>query len=234
MPTGPAYGDTFEDRKGGMPVFSIDPAVVAGFAVLWAAIVPTPGANSLMVTHVALTRGPAHLAWAIAGNMLGIALLALCALLGLAILLEAFPWARLAVNVVGGLYLVYFGARLVGRSRRPAGAAAPGAAPGGDTRLARTFALGLATALANAQAIVFITSIFAVAGVVKAGLATGMVCIAAMIALNAAYLGFLGWLFMRPTPRRLYLRFRRFLEGTIGIVFAFFGLRLILRELVRP
>ena len=64
---------------------SIDFSVVAAFAVLWAAIVPTPGANSLMVTHIALTRGPGAIAQAIAGNMAGILLLALAALFGMAI-----------------------------------------------------------------------------------------------------------------------------------------------------
>ena len=41
---------------------AIDPSVLTAFVILWAAIVPTPGANSLMVTHVALTRGPLHVA----------------------------------------------------------------------------------------------------------------------------------------------------------------------------
>jgi len=51
--------------------------------------------------------------------------------------------------------------------------------------------------------------------------------------MNSAYLGFLGWLFLRPTPRRIYLRFRRWIEATIGALFTVFGLRLIVKELVR-
>ena len=213
---------------------SIDFTVVTTFAFLWAAIVPTPGANSLMVTHIALTRGPRHIAQALAGNMLGILLLALCALFGMAIVLNAFPWLRLAVHVFGGAYLIYFGALLLKKSRQsgnPADTANP------ETVIREsgwtTFGLGFATALSNAQAIVFITSIFAVAGILQANLATGLACIAVMIAMNATYLGFLGWLFLRPTPRRFYLRFRRWIEASIGVLFTIFGLRLIIRELVR-
>ena len=186
-----------------------------------------------MVTHVALTRGPLHVALAIAGNMTGILLLASAALLGMAVILHAFPWLRLAIHLFGGAYLVYLGVRFIGRARgRPdPGASGPGAdasAPGAW----RTFALGLTTALSNAQAIVFITSILAVTGVLDASLATGIACVAAMIAMNATYLGLLGWLFLRPTPRRLYLRFRHWIEGTIGALFVYFGLRLVYRELL--
>jgi threonine efflux protein len=212
---------------------AIDFSVLTNFALLWAVIVPTPGANSLMVTHVALTRGRSHLAYAIAGNMLGVMLLAICALLGMVILLEAFSWLRLAIHLLGAAYLVYFGARLIYSSRSSAqrATADPSAAIG--ARGWRTLGLGFVTALSNAQAIVFITSIFAVAGVLTANLATGLACIGIMVLLNASYLAVLGSLLIRPTPRRIYARFRRAIEGTIGTLFIFFGVRLLFKELAR-
>ena len=212
---------------------AIDTSILTAFVILWAAVVPTPGANSLMVTHVALTRGPPHVALAVAGNVTGIMLLAIAALLGMAVVLHAFPWLRVAIHLFGGAYLAYLGARFLARAR---GAPERGAGEPGDDvsapRRWRTFALGLTTALSNAQAIVFITSIFAVTGVLDASLATGLACVAAMIVMNATYLGLLGWLFLRSAPRRLYLRFRHWIEGTIGALFVFFGLRLVYRELV--
>jgi len=210
---------------------ALDVSVMVTFALMWAAIVPTPGANSLMVMHIALSSGPSHLMRAIAGNMAGILLLAFAALLGMTALLAAFPWLRFAVHLFGGAYLLYFGALLIGRSRRPA---KPADTPAQTVTAGwKTFGLGFATALSNAQAIVFITSIFAVAGILKANLATGIACIAVMIAMNAAYLGFLGWLLLRPVPRRLYLRFRRWIEASVGVLFTLFGLRLIVKELAR-
>lgn len=213
---------------------TFDITVLMTFAVLWAAIVPTPGANSLLVTHLALTRGWAHVLYAIAGNMAGIFLLAMCALLGMALVLEAFPWLRLAVHVFGGGYLIYFGARLLGRARRPAAIETEQDLTSEPVRPGwKTVGLGFATALSNAQAIVFITSIFAVSGVLQANVFTGLGCIAIMIILNATYLALLGWLFLRPTFRGVYLRFRRWIEGTIGVLFVFFGARLVLKELAR-
>ena len=210
---------------------AVDPSVVVTFAVLWATIVPVPGANTLMVTHVALTRGGAQLACAIAGNMLGISLLALCALLGMAAVLEAFAWLKLAIHLFGGAYLVYFGARLIWRSWRGAPMPAVGAIAAADKSGWHAVGLGFVTALSNAQAIVFITSIFAVTGVLTSSLATRLACMAVIVALNASYLAFLGWLLLRPAARTVYTRLRRVIEATIGTLFVLFGIRVLVRQL---
>lgn len=210
----------------------IDWPVLGAFTLLWLVFVPTPGANSLMVTHVALTRGWRHVAAAVAGNMVGIVLLGLLARAGMAVVLQAFPWMRLVVHIVGGVYLVFFGARLLYRGLS-AGAATltDRSAMGVDTPLAKAFILGLATQLSNAQAIVFIISIFAAAGVLTASLATGIGCVVAMVVANAIYLGLLGAMFQLPVPRRLYLAFRHRIETVMGGLFVAFGLRLVVKEL---
>jgi threonine/homoserine/homoserine lactone efflux protein len=50
---------------------------------------------------------------------------------------------------------------------------------------------------------------------------------------NATYLGGLAWMFQRPAVRHGYQRIRQWFEGTIGVLFVFFGGRLIWRELAR-
>jgi threonine efflux protein len=211
---------------------TLDTGVLWTFALLWLAIVPTPGANSLMITHVAMTQSRTHMWFALAGNIAGIVLLATCALLGWAAVLEAFPWLRLAVNVLGAAYLIYFGLRLVQRSRQTnaiAGAPEPKTIEG-DAGARRALTLGFVTALSNAQAIIFITSIYAVAGVLHANVATGLASIAIVALCNASYLATLGAMLQRPAPRRLYQRFRRALEGAMGALFIVFGGRLLWRE----
>lgn len=226
--------------------FTLDLQILSAFTLLWLAIVPTPGPNALMVTHVAVTRTPAHLGYAIAGNLAGIAVLAALALIGWAAILQAFPWLRLAVNVFGGLYLMWLGGRLVQRAWRHGGraAAVPASAQGHGAALVRaaqdtpadyrrTALLGLATALSNAQAILFITSIFALTGLLRANAATACVAVVIMVGCNAAYLAALGWLFRRERMRAGYARYRRVLEGTIGSVFLLFGGRMLWRALSR-
>ena len=224
--------------------FALDLHILATFTLMWIVVVPTPGPNVLMVTHVAVTRTPAHVAYAIAGNMVGIALLAALALIGWAAILEAFPWLRLGVSIFGGLYLMWLGARLLRKARRSGSAEAvpqsPSAGVGlvqgvgdasGDYR--RTALLGLVTALSNAQAILFITSFFAVAGVLNANAATGVATVLIILCCNATYLAALGWLFQREKMRAGYARYRGVLEGATGTLFMLFGGRLLWRALVR-
>ena len=222
--------------------FTLDLQILATFTLMWMAIVPTPGPNILMVTHVAVTRTPRHVAYAIAGNMVGIALLASLALIGWAAILETFPWLRLGVSIFGGLYLMWIGTRLLRRARRAGSAEAVPASPAAAVAAAgpaqaedyrRTALLGLVTALSNAQAILFITSIFAVAGVLNANAATGVATVLIIIACNATYLSALGWLFQREKMRAGYARFRGVLEGITGSLFILFGGRLLWRALVR-
>jgi threonine efflux protein len=214
---------------------NFDTGVLWSFLLLWLVIVPTPGANSLMITHTALSWPAAHVAFAILGNVAGVLLLGACALLGWAAVLDAFPWLRLAVQVLGGLYLIYFGWRLLTRARHAPGQ--PVDLPQGDdvneTEPMRAIGLGLVTALSNAQAILFITSIFAVSGVLSSSSATGLGVLAIMGVCNVSYLGILGWMFQRDAVRVRYQRLRRWFEGTIGLLFVAFGGRLIWREVTR-
>ena len=220
-----------------LDALSLDAGVLWTFTLLWLVVMPTPGANTLMVLHVAMTRPALHVVTAIAGNMLGVGTLAGGALLGLAAVLAAFPWARLAIQILGAAYLVYFGWRLMQRGRGPKSTVATDvgsdAATEGSTGHGRTFAVGFLTAVSNAQAIAFVTGIYAVTGILQASLATGLASIAIMIAMNSLYLGTLGWLFQRATVRTFYSRFRKGFETTIGVLFIALGGRLLWRELVR-
>lgn len=213
----------------------LDYSVLSTFTLLWLAIVPTPGPNVLMVTHVAVTRTPAHVAYAILGNLGGIVLLASLALLGWAAVLHTFPWLRLGISIFGGLYLMWMGWRLIRRARTGSVALAPGPLEAGTTAAdyRRSAVLGFVTALSNAAAILFITSIYALTGVLNANLATGFATIVIMVCCNATYLGTIGWLFQREKMRAGYARFRGLLDGSIGTLFVLFGGRMLWRALTR-
>lgn len=224
-------GFAYPSQVAGM----IDTEVLWRFFVLWLVTVPTPGANSLMVTHLSLTRPAKHVGFALIGHIVAVMLLALCALLGWAALLELFPSLRTIVGVLGGAYLIYCG-WLLSRRARSANIAPSLARDDTDnngTEPSKAFFVGFATALSNAQAILFITSIFAVTGVLTANLPTAGSVLGIIIVCNLSYLSFLGWIFRRPTIRAGYQRFRHCIEGVVGALFVVFGLRLIIREVWR-
>ena len=140
---------------------------------------------------------------------------------------------------------MWVGVRLIQRARNSGSATAVPlqsadtgeAVPGNGTDQTgdyhRTALLGFVTALSNAQAILFITSIFAVSGVLNANAATGLVTLAIMLGCNATYLSALGWLFQRENMRAGYARYRGVLEGLMGSVFMLFGGRMLWRALGR-
>ncbi len=208
----------------------LDWSLLAAFALLWLAIVPTPGPNTLLIVHLALAGALRDVALALAGNLLAVAGYALATLFGLSLLLAAAPSVRLGVYLLGGAYLVRAGLGLAwsGRARLRAGIASE-LAP--QTRSGTAFRQGMLTALANVQALFFLTSIFASAGVLTANAATQAAAVACIVLLNGAYLGLLAWLLQRQGPRAVFTRFRPVMEIAFGVLFVAFGLRLIGREL---
>jgi threonine efflux protein len=212
----------------------LDYALLGAFALLWLAIVPTPGPNSLLIVHLALTAGWRDVGLALAGNLLAIATYALATLFGLALLLAAAPSVRLGVYVLGGAYLVWVGARLArsGLARRRAGDAGARLADGGSGRAGGPFLQGVLTALANVQALFFLASIFAGVGLLAASPATQACAIGIIIAGNGLYLALLAWLMQRQAARAFYARNRGLMEIGFGLLFLAFGARLLVREAV--
>jgi threonine/homoserine/homoserine lactone efflux protein len=212
----------------------IDYAVLGGFTLLWLAIVPTPGPNSLLIVHLALTAPWRDVAIALAGNLFGVSLYALGTLFGLALLLAAVPSVHLAVYVLGGAYLVWSGIRLLraGLVWRQSQAAGVLADASRSSPARNPFVQGMLTALANVAALFFLASIFASAGILDANAATQLAALLVIVIGNGLYLALLAWLLQRGGPRTFYAHNRGVMQLGFGVLFLTFGLRLILRELL--
>ena len=208
----------------------LDHQVLWAFTLLWLAIVPTPGVNSLLIVHLALTSGWRSVAIALLGNLLGVASYALATLLGLAWLISAAPAVRLAIYGLGGVYLLWVGTRLAQRGLKRVQAAESVRLEVRAASVASTFARGLLTALANVQALFFLASIFASVGVLSANLATGLAAVAIIIIGNGAYLTLLAWLMQKPAARTFYSRYQPSMEMGFGALFILFGVRLVAHE----
>ena len=212
----------------------IDYAVLGEFTLLWLAIVPTPGPNSLLIVHLALTAPWRDVAIALAGNLCGVTIYALGTLFGLALLLAAVPSVRLAVYGLGGAYLVWSGIRLVraGLVWRWSGSADTLADASREIAARNPFLQGVLTALANVAALFFLASIFAGAGILVATPATQLAALLVMVIGNGLYLSLLARLLQRERPRAFYARNRGAMQLGFGVLFLAFGLRLIARELL--
>jgi threonine efflux protein len=212
----------------------LDWGLLTAFSLLWLAIVPTPGPNSLLIVHLALTKGWRDVAVALAGNLIAIANYALATLLGLALLLTAAPSVQLGLYLAGGAYLIWVGAHLVraGVARRAGGGPHATPASAEPTPSAGTFVQGMLTQFANVPALFFLASIFAGVGILAASVATKLAAVGVIVLGNGGYLTILAWLMQREAARVFYARNRGLMEIGFGLLFALFGLRLVLRELV--
>jgi len=206
-------------------------------AGIYLAVLASPGPNFFILSQMALDGRSAEARWVVLGLSTGSLVWVLLSVAGLATLLSQHPLLATAVRVLGALYLVWYGARLL-RSALTASASAAGAAasdPGGEPAAAHAtraaaYRTGLLTALTNPKAAAFWTSAFAAVFPADAPAWFFGATIALVAALS------LGWhlgitlVFGVPALRNAYLRLARTINGVTGGLLVLLGLqRLVMR-----
>lgn len=128
------------------------------FTVASVAIILAPGPSVMFVIARAVAWGRATAVLTAAGNAIGLALLSLAIAVGLGPLLQSSPALLEAVQLLGGLYLVYLG---VGALRhRHAHASDMLDTSGGRPSHAASVRQGLAVGVLNPKALVFFSAVF--------------------------------------------------------------------------
>lgn len=79
------------------------------FALIAAMQVGSPGPSTILLVNNALVHGPSRAILILTGDLVAIAGLAACSLLGVGALLEANPTVFMVVKVVGAVYLLWLG-----------------------------------------------------------------------------------------------------------------------------
>src|SRR5436190_3725223 len=119
--------------------------MLSTFVTIWllhVAALLTPGANVLLVSHLAASGSRRSAYYAALGVAIGAAIWSSAAVLGVSAVFAAFPAARLSLQVAGAVYLLYVASRLW-RSRAPA------ASPSSSLQATRAVRAGLLTNLSN-------------------------------------------------------------------------------------
>ena len=195
-------------------------ALVTIVLLHWVVLV-TPGANVLLVSQLAASGHRRSACYAGLGVSVVALTWALLAILGVNAVFAAMPQLRLALQVVGSIYLLYVAVRLW-RS----GAAA--AAPAGRSMAAwPAFRLGFLTNIMNPKSALFFGSVFATSlphepGWPLLGTAVGIVFVNALV-----WHQFLAIAFSHPRVQAGYARQRRGLNRIAAAVVGAMGLRLL-------
>lgn len=185
----------------------------------------SPGANVLLVSQLAASDRTRSAVFAALGVTLGAGLWATFAVLGVNAVFEAFPRLRLALQIAGGLYLLYVASRLW-RSN--------GAALGGSTKSVSSFAafrLGLLTNITNPKSALFFGSVFAASFPADPGPVLQVSAVAMIVVNVLCWHTLLAFTFSLARVRSAYSRQRRIADRVGAVVVGALGLRLLVASL---
>ena len=211
-------------------------SLLASIYGLYLLTVITPGPNTFIVMRLALSTTRRHAAWAVLGIALGNTAWLCVTLGGIAVLLQQLPGGMRAVRYVGGLYLIYLGARGL-RSAYAASRAAestPAVAP--ETALveraltgeeAQPFRSGLLASLSNPNTMPFYLSILAPTVAPGIPLWVRVAAGAGIVTLAMAWYGTLAWGLSTGHVRRAYSRREPLIRQVLGLVLVVYGIRLL-------
>ena len=201
--------------------------MLSTFVAIWllhVAALLTPGANVLLVSHLAASGNRRSASYAALGVTLGAAIWSSAAALGVGAVFAAFPAARLVLQVAGAIYLLYVALRLW---RSPAATTSTSS----SLAVGRAFRAGLLTNLSNPKSALFFGSVFSAALPAHAQ-GTLLAAAVALVTLNAlSWHLLLAFLFSRKTVQAGYAAQRGVFARLAGAVVGALGLSLLVASI---
>lgn len=198
--------------------------IVMTVLALYAAIVISPGPNFALVSRLAISGARQTSIGATLGLALAATIYAILSMSGLALLLTRIGWLAGAVQIAGGLFLVYLGIK--SWLHRPVSEDGDGIPLAHDS-FARGLRLGLLVNLSNPKGIAFFISLYA--ATIPPGTSTSakIAILSGGFALEILWYGLIVWLLSTGPARVAYKRFGVWIERTMGTFLVLFGVRLI-------
>lgn len=189
----------------------------------------SPGPDFFFFSQTAASRSRRQAMYGVMGITLGVAIWAAVALLGLHLLLSRMAWLHNLITFGGGLYLCWMGWQLLraaARRQAPAGDNPPAVAVDGGRE--HRFLRGLLTNLANPKAVIYFGSVFSlfVGDNIGAGARVGI--FALILGETLLWFSLVAVVCALPAMRRGYQRLARWIDDVAGVLFAGFGINLIL------
>ena len=193
--------------------------------LLYVAAMVSPGANVLLVSQLAASDQTRSAWFAGLGVALGAGLWATCAVLGVNAVFSAFPGLRIALQIIGGAYLLYLATRLW-RSGATSWRGAAVSVSGFSA-----FRLGLLTNVTNPKAALFFGSVFAAAFPARPNAALQVAAVTVVVVSAVCWYTLLAYLFSRQSIQSAYSRASRTASRAASAAFGALGAGLLLAAL---
>jgi len=188
----------------------------------------SPGPDFFFVSQTAASRSRKEAMMGVLGITLGIVVWAGVALMGLHLILEKMAWLHQIIMVGGGLYLLWMGWQLMGSARQRH------KQPQQDEPVVElpnrgmSFLKGLLTNLSNPKAIIYFGSVFSLFVGDDVGATERWGLFLLIIAETFAWFALVAAIFALPWMRAKYQRLAKWVDGMAGVLFAGFGIHLII------
>jgi threonine efflux protein len=186
----------------------------------------TPGPDALLVVRTSSSSPRKVALVTVVGVVIGLAVWAGLALAGMQLVFERAAWLQAGLKVLGGLYLIYLGAKMWRAAFAKEDTKINGMPRLTDTKEA--FRTGLFTSLSNANAMIYFGSIFVTFLPAQITMSMKLAIVFMVILESLAIFGSLAVLLSLPAPQKLYQRAIAWIDPAAGTVFGIFGLKLLL------
>ncbi|HJV36244.1 LysE family translocator [Geomonas sp.] len=191
--------------------------------LLYAAILLSPGANTILITQLAASEHDRSARVAALGVAVGSTMWCICAVFGIHVIFVIFPAMRMTLQVAGGIYLLYLASRLW---RTSSGTDSAKALRASKSSLA-AFRMGLLTNMTNPKAALFFGSVFAASFPASPGKALQAAVIVMVMLTSAGYHLLLAYVFSRHSVRAGYARSRGAFNRVAAVGVSSLGLGLL-------
>lgn len=196
-------------------------AVLTVFWVYLAGVV-IPGPNFVAVVHKAVAASRTEALALVAGIVTVNLLWSGCAITGLGLVFAAFPWAALAVKIMGAAYLMWFGVRLiVNAGKHPA--LRPSESPVGSAR--KSFFQGIVTNIGNPKSMAFYAAVFSAAAPSHPSLNTFVSMLAVVAVVSLIWYGLVAVTLSQPRISSVYQKARKAIDRLCGGLILGLGVR---------
>ncbi len=204
----------------------IDSSAVAAVFSVYAAGVVIPGPNFVAVVHKAVSGSRTDTLALVAGIVMVNLFWATCAILGIGVVFAIFPWLAVGVRVVGAVYLIWFGLRLIARAQASSVTARP---LQHGPRFRGAFLQGVATNIANPKSIAFYAAVFSSAAPAHVSTQTFFAMLATVGVTATCWYGAVGLVLSHSSIARAYRRAKVWIDRACGTVIIALGIRQALR-----
>jgi threonine/homoserine/homoserine lactone efflux protein len=195
------------------------PQLLLAWSIQWMGVL-SPGPSVMLILSVATSRGRAPSLVTAFGIACGTIILATATVLGLASIFARFAEMMTAIRLIGAAYLLWLAWKAFRNATLDKELMLKRSASGGAWRSALN---GFTLQISNPKAIFFWLAVASVGGVGDAPLPVVLLFIAGAFVNSFAGHGGYALLLSSGPVRRLYLRFRRWIEGALGCFFLYAG-----------